>query len=648
MSYPAVHPSNRARLPGLDGVRALAIVLVMAYHLFPGLAPGGFVGVDVFFVVSGYLITALLLAEYAGAGRITLGRFWARRARRLLPALVIMVSTSVTAAALLGGDVLVDIGWQLAGAASFSSNWLAIAQGSSYLDQSNPELLRHLWSLAVEEQFYLLWPLALGVILTLSRPKWRVLVPLLLAGASAASMASGAGALGGGAASSDAMSHAYYSTLTHAFGLLAGAALAIARAPLTAGIARAPRLSARQADALAAGSALGIVVGAAWLSLDSTLAYRGGLALVVVLTLTLIIALDHPGGAAAAVADAPIPRWIGERSYGLYLWHWPVIVLLSAALSTLDQSGWARWMLGGVALAVTVALAAASYSWVEQPVRRTGWAALGPRLPKQKALRGLVGAVAVVSLGAGPAVAVIRAPLATQAELSIAAGEAALRLAAQSRSSPVQLDPIVGRDASESRLAERPSEPSPQPAPPSTDQAEPVVPAAPLGAEILAIGDSVLLASAPALHERFPGIAIDAVVARQMKDAPQLLREHAAVDGLRPVVVLALGTNGPVEIATLDEVREILGPDRELVLVTAQAPREWTEVVNANLAEYAARHRTVELCDWRAAIQPHLNLLAGDQIHPGVTGAELYASALAEPLTRLAVAPRTSDLLREH
>src|SRR6476620_7769429 len=124
MSSATAASSTRDRLPGLDGVRALAIVLVLAYHLFPGLAPGGFIGVDVFLVVSGYLITALLLAEHSRSGRIALGRFWRRRARRLLPALAAVVGVSVTVAALVGGDVLVGIGWQLFGAATFSSNWL--------------------------------------------------------------------------------------------------------------------------------------------------------------------------------------------------------------------------------------------------------------------------------------------------------------------------------------------------------------------------------------------------------------------------------------------------------------------------------------------------------------------------------------------
>ncbi len=617
MSSASAVSSTRDRLPGLDGVRALAIVLVLAYHLFPGLAPGGFVGVDVFLVVSGYLITALLLAEHERHGRLDLRRFWARRARRLLPALAVMLGVSAAIAALIGGDVLVGIGWQLLGAASFSSNWFAIAQGASYLEQSDPELLRHAWSLAVEEQFYLLWPLALLALLLVPRRRWRTAVVLALAVISALAMALLAGdpAVDPGAAST-----AYYSTLTHGFGLLAGAALAIARSPLSSTRDLLARIPAPVADAVAALSALGVVGAAALLAIDDAAAYRGGIATVTALTVVLLVALDHPCGRAAAVADAPLPRWIGERSYGLYLWHWPAIVLLGAALPGVERSGASGWMLGAVALAASVALAAASYRWLEQPVRRHGLALL--RRPEGRTRRLAVAGALVTACVAGGAAAVVQSPGSSSAAAAIAAGEAALREPSATPAPSVPPQPIVT------------TAPTP---PPST----------PSGEEILAIGDSVMLASAPALQERFPGIAIDAAVSRQMREAPRILREHAANGALRPIVVVALGTNGPIDSATLDEVRDILGPERELVLVTTQAPRGWTDGVNAALTAFADRYRAVELSDWRSAIQPRLDLLAGDQIHPGATGGQVYAEALEAPLTRLATLPRIADYLAD-
>ncbi|MDO8338131.1 MAG: acetyltransferase, partial [Microcella sp.] len=197
------------------------------------------------------------------------------------------------------------------------------------------------------------------------------------------------------------------------------------------------------------------------------------------------------------------------------------------------------------------------------------------------------------------------------------------------------------REPSEPRGPSAPSVP-PQPIVTTTPTPAPTTPP---GEEVLAIGDSVMLASVPALQERFPGIAIDAAVSRQMRQAPEILRGLAERGELRPTVVVALGTNGPIEAATLDEVRRILGPERELVLVTTHAPRGWTDEVNSTLAAFADRYRAVELSDWRSAIQSRLDLLAGDQIHPGPTGGKVYAEALEAPLTRLASLPRVADYL---
>ena len=182
---PSLGGSVQRRLAGLDGLRAIAVLAVIVYHFVPVAAPGGYLGVDVFFVISGFLITSLLLRERARTGGVAVSRFWLRRARRLLPALTLVVLVSGAAAALIGGDVLVHLGSQVLGAATFSSNWLYIAQGSSYFDGTSPDLFRNLWSLAVEEQFYLVWPGLLLLVLLL-RASWaRVAVVSLLAAVSA-------------------------------------------------------------------------------------------------------------------------------------------------------------------------------------------------------------------------------------------------------------------------------------------------------------------------------------------------------------------------------------------------------------------------------------------------------------------------------
>ncbi|UYN83325.1 MAG: acetyltransferase [Microcella sp.] len=608
MSAVTISPAPGARLPGLDGLRALAITLVLAYHLFPGLAPGGFIGVDVFLVVSGYLITALLIAEKRSTGSVRLRRFWARRARRLLPALVVVIGVSATVAAIIGGDVLVGIQWQLAGALTFSSNWWSIANGASYLDQTSPELFRHLWSLAVEEQFYLIWPLVTIALLALPVRRLRITLPLTLALASAVAMGIVAG---DPAVDPAAASTAYFSTLTHGFGLLLGAGLALAREPLATAAGRV-RPAAWAADLAAALAALGLVALAIVLSIDSALTYRGGLVAAVLLTGVLIVSAAHPTGKAAGVLDAPLPRWLGERSYGLYLWHWPVIIVLGAALPAIDRWSAEAWALGGIALVISIALAALSWRFVEQPVReRTLVPALrggaGWSRTRRVTVAGLAGAL-VVTMVAGTAAAVVRAPERSQAAEYIVLGA--------------------------QHLAIPPAVPLKRPRTPPE-----IEPPPPAGAGITAIGDSVMLASAPYLAEQLPGIEVHAAVSRQMREAPTILTALIDDDRLGDVVVIGLGTNGPIAASTLHQIRRTIGAERRLVLVSVQAPRGWIAGVNETLRDFDDRFRYVVIADWHGTITPQLGLLARDQVHPGAAGGRVYAQLISEAVDALRALP---------
>jgi peptidoglycan/LPS O-acetylase OafA/YrhL len=592
----AVAPSSHLR--GIDGLRAIAVILVVVFHLVPGVLPGGGLGVDIFFVLSGFLITGLLIGELAERGRIRFSAFWARRARRLLPALAILILVCTSAALFLGGDILVGIGRQVLGAATFSSNWLAIASGSSYFAGTTPELFRNLWSLAVEEQFYLVWPFVV-LLVVLVRQRWaRFAIFVALAAASATGMF---------LLYSPTVdpTRIYYGTDTHSFGLALGAALAVATAGSAKHPLEWPRWSRLLVQYVGTAAIVALVTIAVLLPTDAALTFRGGLPLVALLSALAVLGAILPGSLIGSVLDVPPLRWVGARSYGIYLWHWPVLILVTAAEPKWQDSPSTQWLIAIVTIAITVAAAALSYQFVERPIRRLGFREWTKRMWSAGSRRRLrVAAAAVVALavvaGSGAtALAIVRAPAVGSAQSDIAAGQLVL---AKAKNLP----------------------PLPVGAP---------------GSNLDAVGDSVMLASAPELREIYPGMNIDAVVSRQMNALPAIVQALKDSGQLRPILVVGLGTNGPIARATLDQVRGMLGPDRQMVVINVEEPRSWEAEVNGTLAQFASDYENVELSDWYTAISPHISILARDHIHPGPTGGRIYTAALQAALSRLAALP---------
>jgi peptidoglycan/LPS O-acetylase OafA/YrhL/CubicO group peptidase (beta-lactamase class C family) len=349
-------------LAGLDGLRALAVVAVLLYHAGYQ-AVGGYLGVESFFVLSGFLITTLLVADQRRHGRVRIGAFWLRRARRLLPALVAMlIGTLLLCAVLLPGD-LRQLGADTLAALLYVMNWKLIIAQQSYFDAlSRPSLIQHLWSLAIEEQFYLLWPLACAAGMRLLRPAWFLGVVLAAALGSSLLMV----ALYNSGAD---ISRIYYGTDTRASALLIGAALALI---WTEERRQSP---ARHRDAAlegAGGLALALLLASyIWLYEQHPLLYLGGLQLVSLATAVVIAAATAPGARLLpALLEARPLIWIGRRSYSLYLWHWPIFLLISPEA----VGPWAHWAVDLLRFGLTVLLASASYRFVEQPVRTHGFA----------------------------------------------------------------------------------------------------------------------------------------------------------------------------------------------------------------------------------------------------------------------------------
>ncbi len=601
-------PTPQTRYAGLDGMRAIAVALVVVYHLFPqSWVRGGFIGVDVFFVLSGFLITTLLLRETSTTGRIALGAFWQRRARRLLPALAAVVTVCATAAWFVGGDVLVRLGEQVLGAATFSYNWVSVAGGGGYFSAATPELFRNFWSLAVEEQFYVLWPLVLPLLLLVPRTWGRVAAVLGLAAASAVWM--------GMVVSSGAdLTRAYFGTDTHAFGILLGIALAFVLEPV---LARDGGASARvRAATVAGGSAALAGLGLVALVPPSPTAatFPGAVLAASLCSAVAITASVWPGSAFGPALDTRPLRWIGDRSYGIYLWHWPLLVLLVAA--TLGRR--ARGRGAGVGRR-SGARADHRRRRALVPVHRDARAPLRlPRVahPPRRAPGRLAGRPAARADRTGRGRAAAGRDLGGDRRrpggLFRAGGGARragcgpgcrgftggrLRARTDARRDPRRSVAVADAGRGQRHHGDR------------------------------RLGHARL--GAEALLEELPGIQVDAAVSRSTYAGPGILQSLASSGQLRPYVVIALGTNGPVSADAMEQMAQIAGPERQIVLVDAFAPRDWIPGVNADLDTFAATHPGVVVADWSDAIAGHTDLLAGDQIHPGSAGGRIYADAVA-------------------
>ncbi|WP_415624337.1 acyltransferase family protein [Phytohabitans flavus] len=413
--------------PALDGVRGLAVAAVLAFHGGIGFMPGGFLGVDVFFVLSGYLITSLLLNEHAGTGTIGLLAFWGRRVRRLLPALLLVVVTVVIVSRwLLPPQELPALRWDTVAALTYVANWRMADRGGDYFTATGaPSPLQHTWSLGIEEQFYLLWPLVLAGLLTVRAVRTRPLSgrrrALLLA-----VCVGGAGASALTAALSyrpDRVDRVYYGTDTRAAALLIGCALAVL---LARRVDVPPTRSGQRRLGIAAAAGAALIVwllvyadgGAAWL-------YRGGLAVAAIAVAAVIAhAVVAAGAPTARLLALPPLVLLGRISYGVYLWHWPLFAWLDAGRTGVSGPG-----LFALRCVATLAVAALSYRLLELPVRSGRWPRLRPR-PAAAFAGCAITAAAVIGLVVTiPPTVPPAAPIALNVEPAVAAKQSPMHRA---------------------------------------------------------------------------------------------------------------------------------------------------------------------------------------------------------------------------
>jgi peptidoglycan/LPS O-acetylase OafA/YrhL len=630
-------------LPGLDGLRALAVSAVLIYHAGTftdgevadrGIQwlRGGYLGVEVFFVISGYLITSLLLLEQRRAHTNDIQAFWLRRARRLLAALYALLAFWTVYAVVFLRDEVARLRGDIVAGFFYVTNWYQIST-SSYVDTTlelngeRPSLFKHLWSLAVEEQYYILWPvLFLVVFRVLGRDRMRRVV-MVAALASAVWMAALTvfSWLPGHTEFDEAVdpTRIYEGTDTRAAGLLLGSWLAFVWAPnrIRGQVGRGAPLLLDAAG----------VVAAAWLfrlhqtvGFDEVFLYRGGLLLVSALTCVLIVVTVHPASHIGAFLGAPALRWIGVRSYGIYLWHWPIFQITRPELD-MGLDGIANLVLR---LTLTLVAAELSYRFIETPVR-TGAA---------------LDALRRVRVDRGPG------SIARRRKWSLVAAATALALVVSGTAVVAAEFPECDPDEDLTLCREFTVDPDAKPtftapttvttqAGQTVDPTEPgesttsTTPAAP-SRNVIAIGDSVMLGAADRLRETFPGAFVDATVSRSPVAGVARIEELAAAGGLANVdiVIIHLGTNGNWGGNDFDRMMETLADIPLVIAVNSRMPRSWEASVNAHVRAKAKQYANVRLLDWhkignsKQAIDD--DWFAPDGFHLNASGRRAYAAAL--------------------
>jgi len=569
-------------IPAIDGLRAVAVIAVMLYHLGVSWIPGGFLGVDLFFVISGYVITRLLLDSIQRSGGLDLRAFYKSRLRRLLPPLVFMIITTTLFIGVWAPDtikrLLTDTPFALTGIMNW---WLVFEQQDYFESIGRPPLLQHTWSLAVEAQFYLIWPLILLLVL---RQLGRRVIP-----AAALTIAIGSGiallfvSLRIDSSSSQSVSHVYFGTDTHSIGLFLGAALAVNWIPQNLKLDIAKRAQ-DVIDAIGVFGFLGILTCFLFIDESNPTLYKIAFPLAGIFGCAIIMSIVHPASRFAPLLQGKAILWIGERSYAIYLWHW---IVFQVTRPSVDLAG-ASWALYALRVLIVFALADISLRWVELPFRNgyieSWFRGMKYRTKKVRVRQKTTLALSIISvllatsLVSANAIAISDRNLA-KLKLEIASG------------AEVQTQISNPADG------------------------------------LWVVGDSVILGIRHELSGRRDVGLINAHVGRQAPELIEVLNKDKARMAGAPIIV-NMGNNNRLAETEVVSIFEAIKDKPQIIVVNTAVPRGWKDENNSLIAQVAASYQNVKIVDWNKISEGHPEYFAPDGVHLVPTGIAVYVDAI--------------------
>ena len=571
-------------IPAIDGLRAVAVIAVMLYHLGVSWIPGGFLGVDLFFVISGYVITRLLLDSIQRSGGLDLRAFYKSRLRRLLPPLAFMIVTTTLFIGVWAPDtikrLLTDTPFALTGIMNW---WLVFEQQDYFESIGRPPLLQHTWSLAVEAQFYFVWPLILYFLLKRFGKKHIPLASLAIAAASGIALLLVSFSLD--ASNASKVSHVYFGTDTHSIGLFLGAALAVSWIPQNF----TTQVTRKAQDFIDGVGFLGFVgILAAFLLIDENqpTLYKIAFPLAGLCGAAIIMSVVHPASRFAPVLQNPVFLWIGERSYAIYLWHW---VIFQVTRPSVDLAG-KEWALYSLRILIVLALSDISLRYVELPIRRGviqyWWKGLKYRTKKERSQQTRTFSVVTVIVLVLATVVSIRA-------IGIA-NDQRQKLEDSLTATPTAITEVV------------------------TDG-------------LWVTGDSVILGIRSTLGQSHPISIMNARIGRQ---APELLSvmlqdKDEAAD---VPVIFNLGNNNALTREQVVAIFEAVKDQPRIIVVNTAVPRPWREGNNALIAEVASQYAKVIIVDWNSISEGHPEYFAPDGVHLVPTGVNVYVAEIVKHL----------------